>query len=202
MRFARFAAASAVSLVGLCLSVGAGQQPPKKDPQSSYEPRSGPGAGQKFLARFAGDWDVVKTFHPRKGEPAKSKGECRQEMVQGGRFLKSEFTFDGPVGKTTGTGLIGFEPDSGLFTSVWIDSRQTRMSIRRSKDKFDGKEIVLYGRSLDGDGKDPRQSRTVTRLEEDGRKLIHRQYTAGPDGQERLVMELEMTRKPAPPAGR
>jgi len=39
-------------------------------------------------------------------------------------------TFDGPGGKTTGTGLIGFEPETGKFTSVWIDSRQTRMSLR------------------------------------------------------------------------
>ena len=25
--------------------------------------------------------------------------------------------------KTTGTGMIGFEPETGLFTSVWVDSR-------------------------------------------------------------------------------
>ena len=46
-------------------------------------------------------------------------------------------------------------------------------------------------------GKDGRQSRTVTRLEEDGAKIVHRQYAVGPDGSERLVMELVMTRKPA-----
>src|SRR5439155_729673 len=53
--------------------------PDKKDPQAAIEPRSGPGAGQKFLERFAGDWDVVKTFHPRQGEPVTAKGTCRQE---------------------------------------------------------------------------------------------------------------------------
>jgi hypothetical protein len=172
-----------------------GQPPEKKDPQSAIEPRSGPGAGQKFLERFVGTWDVTKTFHPRSGEPVRAKGECRQEMIHGGRFLRSEFVFDGDSGKTTGTGLIGFEPESGLFTSVWIDSRRTGMSLRRSKDKFDGKQIVLHGASLDG-GKETRSSRTVTRLEEDGRKIVHRQYGDGPDGKERLVMELVMTRKP------
>ncbi len=41
-------------------------EPPagQKDPQASYEPRSRPGAGQKFLEKFVGDWEVVKTFHP------------------------------------------------------------------------------------------------------------------------------------------
>jgi hypothetical protein len=46
----------------------------KKDPQSSFEPRSSAGAGQKFLAKFAGDWDVVKTFHPR----ARASRSCRR----------------------------------------------------------------------------------------------------------------------------
>jgi hypothetical protein len=180
------------------LLAGGGQPPAdKKDPQSAIEPRSGPGAGQKFLEKFAGDWEVVKTFHPRAGDPVATRGTCRQTMVHGGRFLQSEFTFDGPGGKTTGTGTIGFEPDTGLFTSVWVDSRSTKMSLRKSKDKFDGTEIVLYSRSLDE--KEGRQSRTVTRLE-DGKRIVHRQYSPTPDGKERLVMELVMT--PAKPPTR
>lgn len=194
MSRSRFVAVSAA--VTVAWAAAAGQPPAKKDPQSSFEPRSAPGAGQKFLEKFVGTWDVEKAFHPRSGEPTRSKGECRQEMVHGGRFLRSEFTFGTQAGRTTGTGLIGFEPESGLFTSVWTDSRRTGMSFRRSKDKFDGKEIVLHGASLDG-GKDGRQSRTVTRLEADGAKIVHRQYSAGADGKERLVMELVMTRKPA-----
>jgi hypothetical protein len=116
-------------------------------------------------------------------------------MIHGGRYLRSEFVFDGDSGKTTGTGLIGFEPETGQFTSVWIDSRRTGMSLRRSKDRFDGRQIVLQGAALQGAG-DARKSRAVTRLEEDGARIVHRQYGDGPGGQERLVMELAMTRKP------
>src|SRR5262249_42605283 len=115
------------------------QQPlEKKDPQSSLEPRSNPGAGQKFLEKFVGEWDVVKTFHARAGEPAVVKGVCTQTIVHGGRFLKSEFVFGQGEAKTTGTGMIGFEPDKGIFTSVWTDSRQTRMSFRQGKERFNG----------------------------------------------------------------
>jgi len=176
-----------------------GQARPK-DPQSAFEPRSDVGEGQKFLARFVGDWDVVKTFHPREGEPARTRGECRQSMVHEGRFLKSEFVFSAGPTRTTGTGLIGFEAESGTFTSVWTDSRSTRMSFRQGRDKFDGREIVLHGRSLDAEPKEMRRSRTVTRLEEDGRRIVHRQYNAGPDGTERLLMELVLTRKAEAPA--
>ena len=183
--------------------VGAAE-PPKdqKDPQSTYEPRSKPGAGQKFLEKFVGDWEVEKTFYPQTGDPVRAKGECKQTMIHEGRFLRSEFVFRQGDSQTTGTGLIGFEADSGLFTSVWTDSRSTRMSLRQSQDKFEGREIVLYSRSLQ-EGKDVRRSRTVTRLEDDGRKIVHRQYNPGKEGKERLVMELVMTRKAeAPRPGR
>ncbi|HEX4795743.1 MAG TPA: DUF1579 family protein [Humisphaera sp.] len=162
----------------------------QRDPQAAYEPRSGPGEGQKFLAKLAGEWDVVKTFHPRSGEPSISKGHCRQAMIHDGRFLQSDFTFADAAGQTTGLGIIGF--DAGKFTSFWTDSRATRMSIRESEEPFDGKQIVLHSKSLD----DPnaRKSRTLTVLEDQGRRLVHRQFTAGTDGAERIVMELMMTR--------
>jgi hypothetical protein len=171
----------------------------QKDPQSEYEPTSRPGEGQKFLRKFVGDWDVAKTFHPRSGEPVRQKGECRQTMIHGGRFLQSDFTFYRGDDKTTGTGLVGFDPAAGLFTSVWIDARSTRMSFRQGREKFDGKQIVLYSRSLGGDGKKERVSRTVTRLEEDGRRIVHRQYTAGEGGRERLVMELILSKRDKKP---
>ena len=112
-----------VYLLSVCLFVPFAMAQDKKDPQSTYEPRSGPGIGQKFLEKFVGDWDVVKTFHPRAGEPVKTKGECRQTMMHEGRFLRSDFVFGEGDRKTTGLGLIGFETATGKFTSVWTDSR-------------------------------------------------------------------------------
>jgi hypothetical protein len=170
----------------------------KKDPQAKFEPRSKPGEGQKFLEQFVGDWEVAKTFHPRAGKPVQIKGACRQKMVQGGRFLQSDFTFSSDAGETTGTGLIGFEPETGKFTSVWIDSRQTRMSFRQGEEKFDGKKIVLEGKEL-GAAAPARRSKTVTTLEDGGKRIVHRQLSIEAEGKERLVMELVLTRKaPAP----
>ena len=179
--------------------VGADEpQPPeaRKDPQASFEPRFVPGAGQKYLEAFVGDWDVVKTFYPRSGgEPSRTPGTCRQTMIHDGRFLQSEFIFDQGGRKTTGLGLTGFESQSGRFTTVWTDSRQTRMSIRQSREPFNGKEIVLLSHSLEEEGKAAPHSRTVSRLEDNRRKIVHRQFTTGPDGKERVIMELLMTRK-------
>ena len=115
-------------------------------------------------------------------------------MIHGGRFLQSDFVFEQPGGESTGTGLIGFEPESGLFTSVWADSRQTKMSLRRSRDKFDGEKIVLYSKSLD-EAKESRSSKTISQIEDGGAKIVHKQYAIGAGGEERLMMELILTRK-------
>jgi hypothetical protein len=189
--------ALAFVLIGLLAYEAPQPSKEQKDQQSSFEPRSQPGAGQKFLEKFVGDWEVVKSFYPRSGIAVSTKGECRQTMIHGGRFLQSEFVFGSGDDKTTGLGIIGFETATGKFTSVWTDARSTRMSLRQSRSEFDGAQIVLYGCSLNEEGKNERQSRTVTRLEDEGRKLLHRQYIVEADGKERLIMELAMTRKPA-----
>jgi Protein of unknown function (DUF1579) len=162
---------------------------------NQYEPPNTPGAGQKLLAQFAGDWDVVKTFFPVDGKPIATKGTCKQYMIQDGKFLQSDFTFFTPNGTTsTGTGNSGFDSETNRFTTVWYDSRQTTMSIRESDGTFDGKNIVLWATALDPD--DPGR-KTVARahLEQDGRLLLHRHFLIDDKGQERMMIELRMTRK-------
>jgi hypothetical protein len=190
----------AVFAVVWTFSGAANAQPPGRDPQSTIEPRSGPGAGQEYLRKFVGEWDVAKAFYPRGGgEPSRAQGTCRQTMIHDGRFLQSEFAFGTGQTKTTGLGLVGFEPGSGKFTSVWTDSRQTRMSFRQSPEMFDGRRIVLFGQGLGGDAP-ARRSKTVSELADGDNKIVHRQYSVAADGQERLVMELILTRKPTGPA--
>ncbi len=184
------------ALAAIAAAVAIAQPPPpeKKDPQSSVEPKSAPGEGQQFLAKFVGTWEVKKSFHPRTGDPVTQSGTCVQELTHGGRFLKSEFTFEKDGEKTTGTGTIGFDAETKKFTSTWIDSRSTRMSFRQGKDEFDGKQIVLHAAALGGEP--ARASWTVTKL--DGEKIVHTQYGAGEGGKERVVMELVMTKKADP----
>src|SRR5690349_1423019 len=163
--------------------------------QNQYEPANSSGAGQKLLAQFAGDWDVVKTFFPMNGKPVVTKGTCKQYMIQDGKFLQSDFTFVNPDGTTsTGTGISGFDPKTNRFTTVWYDSRQTTMSIRQSDGTFDGKNIVLWSTPLD---QELPGRKTVARahLEEDGRVLLHRHFLTDDKGNERMMIELRMTRK-------
>jgi hypothetical protein len=196
---ARMRAIGSILVVTLSLVAGLGlvafAQDKAKDPQGAYDRRSSPGSGQKFLEKFVGDWAVEKIFHPRTGDPVSTKGECHQTMINDGRFLKSEFIFYDGAANATGLGLVGFEADSGLFTSVWTDSRSTKMSIRQSKEPFDGSEIILASVPMANGVRETRPSRSTTRLADGGRKIIHQQSAINPDKTERLMMELILIRK-------
>ena len=162
---------------------------------NQYEPANTPGAGQKLLAQFVGEWDVVKTFFPMNGKPIVTKATCKQYMIQDGKFLQSDFIFFN-AGRTTstGTGISGFDPETNRFTTVWYDSRQTTMSIRQSDGTFDGKNIVLWATPLDTE-RLGRKTVARAHLEEDGRLLLHRHFLIDDKGNERMMIELRMTRK-------
>ncbi len=188
------------SVLILAAAFGAAQEsktpaPAPADVQARYEPPAGPGrrpgVSQDLRRRLDRRAQLLPSLG-RRAEPA--AGECSQKMVQDGRFLESAFTFHQDGKTTSGTGISGFDPQTGLFTTFWFDSRSTRFSVRQSREPFDGKQIVLYSVSL-GVATQSRVSRTVTHLEDDGRRLIHQQFNQGSDGKERLLMELIMKRK-------
>ncbi len=122
---------------------------PARDAQASHEPTSAPSEGQRLLGRMAGTFTVTKTFHPRDGgAPTVTHGTCEQRLVHGGRFLRSDFTFDSDAGPVTGTGVIGYDGQSGRFTSFWYDARSTRTSAPAARHaSAQRKEISASARS-------------------------------------------------------
>jgi len=179
-----------IAAVLLVAGAAVGQQT-----HNQYEPANAAGAGQKLLARFEGEWDVVKTFFPINGKPIVSKATCKQYMIQDGKFLQSDFTFLNSDGtKSTGTGISGFDPKTNRFTTVWYDSRQTTMSIRQSDGTFDGENIVLWATPLDTE-RPGRKTVARAHLEENGHLLLHRHFLIDDKGNERMMIELRMTRK-------
>jgi hypothetical protein len=68
------------------------------------------------------------------------------------------------------------------------------MSIRQSDGTFDGQNIVLLATPLDSEHPG-RKTVARARLEEDGRLLLHRHFMIDDKGEERMMIELRMTRK-------
>lgn len=162
---------------------------------NQYEPPNAVGAGQKLLAQFTGDWDVVKTFFATSGKQIVTKGTCKQYMIQDGKFLQSDFTFVNPDGtRSTGVGTSGFDSKNHRFTTVWFDSRQTTMSIRQSDGTFDGQNIVLWSTPLDPD-RPGRKTVVRAHLEEGDHLLLYRHFLIDDKAGERMIFEMRMTRK-------
>ena len=139
----------APTLVASCLLITTLPVTAQNAAQPSHEPRLGtrpgaeaPGEDGRLMGRHQGLLSPRRRTRP-------DPGQCRATMIQDGKFLQSEFEFKQAEGKSTGLGIIGFEPETGRFTSFWVDSRQTRVSARQSREPFDGQKIVLYSVSLD-----------------------------------------------------
>jgi hypothetical protein len=116
-------------------------------------------------------------------------------MIEDGKFLQSDFTFFSADGtKSTRTGISGFDSETNRFTTVWYDSRQTTMSIRQSDGTFDSENIVLWATPLDPD-RPGRKTVAPAHLEEDGHLLLHRHFMIDDKGEERMMIELRLTRK-------
>ena len=144
--------------------------------------------------RVAVEGDFI--YAPPSGyDPVVTRGACRMAMIHEGHFLQSDFTFfDKDGSKSTGTGISGFDPKTNRFTTVWYDSRQTTMSIRQSDGAFDGENIVLWATPLDTE-RPGRKTVARAHLEKDGHLLLHRHFLIDDKGNERMMIELRMTRK-------
>jgi hypothetical protein len=150
-------------------------------------------SAKDFMQKFVGDWDAERIFYgTTPDQPKRAKGTCKQ-FINYNNFLFSEFSFGEGDKKITGQGILGYQEDTGLFISNWLDSRQTKMSVRQSKDKFNGKQIELATIPYKMD-KSARASRTLTTFEDGGKKIWHRQWNMVGE-KEQLWMELIMVRK-------
>jgi hypothetical protein len=101
------------------------------------------------------------------------------------------------VSRQVGWLAVSSRSTAGNTAGTWYDSRQTRRrSVRARASSSDGSTIDLE--AVDVDGPPARKSRTETALSAGGGRIVYRQFNPCTDGNEHLLMELVLTRKPAP----
>jgi hypothetical protein len=101
-------------LLAICVPTAAIAQNPQK-PQPAH----------KLLAVEAGTWDCdVKMFKGK--EPLEYKGVEVNELVGGGLYLKTSFTFKmGGQSQFEGHALMGFDPGAKKYVGTWVDNWTT-----------------------------------------------------------------------------
>jgi len=95
---------------------------------------------KELLKHFAGTWDVEMTFA---GMPP-SKGTETNHLLTHGLVLVTEYRAPmGPGQEFEGHGLMGFNPRTGAWTSVWADSMDPNISINEGTWSADGKTFTV-----------------------------------------------------------
>jgi hypothetical protein len=153
-----------------------------------------PGAAHKMLAKSAGTWSATVTTWMQPGAaPATSTGEVTNEMVLGGRYLRSTNTGNFLGRPFEGVGITGYDNVKKMFVNSWIDNMGTGIITMSGTWDEPSKSITYTGSMTDPvSGKDI-PIRQVWRFVDDNHQVMEMYYPVG--GQDFKSMEIKYTRK-------
>lgn len=115
-----------------------------------------PGAAHAKLEPLVGEWETTTKmwWGGPNSEASESHGSAKNEWILGKRFVlsqyQSEMKLPGPDGKEVsmpfeGVGVTGYDNYRKMYTSGWIDSMGTAMSISKGSVGPAGKVFRFYG---------------------------------------------------------
>ncbi len=150
-----------------------------------------PGPEHAELAAHAGTWTVQYKYRWSPDAPWESAaGSVTSKPVLGGRYLMEEHSMEMMGMPMQGLLFLGFDKQSGEYTSLWMDSNSTWWVEARGKESPDG-VTNLTGTMKDIAGERPYRMKTWTKA--DGTVENEMYDTIG--GREVLVMTYTLQRK-------
>ena len=113
-----------------------------------------PGAEEKNLAYFAGDWKLDGNLKPGPmGPGGKFTGSEHDEWMPGGFFLVSHSQGSSAMGEETGLAIMGYDPEKKVYT---YDAYNNRGEAEHATGTFDGttwtwnSNMTMGGKTLKG----------------------------------------------------
>jgi hypothetical protein len=153
-----------------------------------------PGPVHQMMAESAGEWNSSVTMWMDPAQPPqKIDGTCTNEMIMGGRYLKSSQKSTMMGMPFEGMMLLGFDNAKKEFTSVWYDNMGTGTIISTGTYNNQDSTLTLLGTMVDpSTGKDVKCRETMKFIDKDNQILT--MYVMQ-DGKEIKNMEQVLTRK-------
>ena len=150
------------------------------------------------LAEIVGIWDYTITLWATPdAEPDVSEGTVNNEMIYGERFLTSEANGRMSLGNHydpyQGQGIMGYDKDQEVYTSVWIDTLSTGMQTGTGTYNDETKTIEFSGDYMSPS----KQKKAGYRAEltfTGADSYTYTQYTLDQGNQEFKTMEIEYRR--------
>jgi hypothetical protein len=153
-----------------------------------------PGEVHKMLAKSAGSWSATVTMWMQPGAPAQtSTAEATNEMILGGRYLRSVNKGNFMGMPFEGIGITGYDNAKKLFVNSWVDNMGTGIMTMSGPWDDATKSITYTGSMVDPmSGKDT-PFREVWRFLDDNHQVMEMYYPF--EGKDFKSMEIKFTRK-------
>jgi len=157
----------------------------------AWQKASTPGDVHKYLASFAGNWNVTsKTYMDPGQPPMESTGTAKKTMILGGRFLQEELTATMMGMPMQGLGLTGYNNTTGKMEFTWMDNFGTMMM--SGSGTLDGNTSTMMSTYMDPLMNKEAKAKLVTKLE--GPDAYSFMMYEVRDGKDVLAMEAHYTR--------
>ena len=170
------------------------QNSQNNDPTKAYIAYATPGDVHKMLAKSAGSWTAAVTMWMGPGAQAQtSTAESTNEMIMGGRYLRSVNKGNMMGMPFEGEGITGYDNAKKVFVNSWVDNMGTGiMSMSGPWDEAT-KSITYTGSFVDPlSGKDT-PFREVWKFVDDDHQVMEMYYPM--NGKDFKSMEIKFTRK-------
>lgn len=180
------------SAVLFCATTSA-QDMNNPDAQKIWSEYMTPGSGHEVLALHAGEWKATtKMWMDTSSEPQVFEGKSKNEMIMGGRYLKSVYTGNMMGMPFEGMSVEGFDNAKKIYTSVWVDSFGTGTAISTGKYDEKTKSITYLGSVYEPvSGKDQPMREVIKTIDKD-HHVIEMYNTI--NGKEYKSMEISFER--------
>jgi hypothetical protein len=182
------------SAVLLFTNISFAQDQNQEEAQKIWMEYMTPGWAHELLASHAGEWKSVTTYWMDPSAPPQTmEGTTKNEMIMGGRYLKSTHSGEMMGMPFEGMSLEGYDNAKKEFTSVWIDNFGTGTSISTGKYDKETNSIIYKGTVYEPmQGKDVTIKQVVKYIDKDHHTI--EMYTVGGE-QETKTMQIAFTRK-------
>jgi hypothetical protein len=153
-----------------------------------------PGEGHERLKPMAGTWKTSVKSWDGGPEPSVSEGECTDQWVMDGRYIKEECTGTFAQMPFQGMGITGYDNGQKKYVSTWIDTMGTGIMMSTGTADKTGKIFTFHGMMPDPTSGKMTKVRMVTRVVDDGSHVFTMYVSMGPKGEQKM-MEITYTRK-------
>ena len=144
-----------------------------------------------MLQKLVGDWTAQARMHTEPGaDPVEARAAVHNEMILGGRALRTDYKGDYLGQAFIGFGIDGYDMDKGHHFSIWMDNTTTGATYDSGDCDHDGTDVVtLHGEFKDPETGEQVERTTILTLRSTSRYTYEEWQTRG-EGEPTLAMQI------------